>query len=87
MSKNQQLILKYLELKPEMTTKELAEIVFGKIVEYRSIEYSSISRSLRSLEREGLIQRVQVQLKWSLKFKDRRLPRETVIRNSGNSGF
>ena len=70
MSKNQQLILKFLELKPEMTTKEIAEIVFGRIVEYRSKEYSSISRSLRSLEQEGLIQRVQVQLKWCLKLKD-----------------
>jgi DNA-binding MarR family transcriptional regulator len=70
LSKNQQLILKFLELKPEMTTKEIAEIVFGKIVEYRSKEYSSISRSLRSLEQEGLIQRVQVKLKWRPKLKD-----------------
>jgi DNA-binding MarR family transcriptional regulator len=70
LSKNQQLILKFLELKPEMTTKEIAEIVFGKIVEYRSKEYSSISRSLRSLEQEGLIQRVQVKLKWRPKLKE-----------------
>jgi DNA-binding MarR family transcriptional regulator len=69
LSKNQQLILKFLELKPEMTTKEIAEIVFGKIVEYRSKEYSSISRSLRSLEQEGLIQRVQVKLKWRPKIE------------------
>ena len=69
MSKNQQLILKFLELKPEMTTKEIAEIVFGKIVEYRSKEYSSISRSLGSLESQGLVQRVQVKLKWRLKLK------------------
>jgi len=69
LSKNQQLILKFLELKPEMTTKEIAEIVFGKIVEYRSKEYSSISRSLGSLESQGLVQRVQVKLKWRLKLK------------------
>ena len=69
MSKNQQLILKFLELKPEMTTKEIAEIIFGKIVEYRSKEYSSISRSLGSLESQGLVQRVQVKLKWRLKLK------------------
>jgi len=50
-----------------MTTKELAETVLGKIVEYQSAEYSSISRSLRSLEKQGLIQRVQVKLKWRLK--------------------
>ncbi len=51
-------------MKPEMTTKEIAEMVFGKIVECRTKEYSSINRSLRSLEREGLLQRVYVQLRW-----------------------
>lgn len=67
LSKNQKLILKFLEVKPEMTTKEIAEMVFGKLVEYKTKEYSSISRSLRSLERQGLIQRVQVKLRWRLK--------------------
>ena len=66
LSKNQKLILKFLEVKPEMTTKELAEMVFGKPVEYKSAQYASIGRSLRSLERQGLIKRVQVQLKWKL---------------------
>ncbi len=47
-----------------MTTKELAEMVYGKLIECRTKEYSSISRSLRSLEREGLLQRVFVQLRW-----------------------
>jgi len=69
LSKNQKLILKFLEVKPEMTTKELAEMVFGKPVEYKTKEYSSIGRSLKSLERQGLIQRVQVQLRWRLKTK------------------
>ena len=67
LSKNKKLILNYLELKPDMTTQELAEVIFGKIVKYRSPEYSSISRSLRSLEEQGLIQRVQVKLRWRLK--------------------
>ena len=67
LSKNQKLILKFLEVKPEMTTKEIAEMVFGKLVEYKTSEYSSINRSLRSLERQGLIQRVQVKLRWRLK--------------------
>jgi DNA-binding MarR family transcriptional regulator len=66
LSKNQKLILKFLEVKPEMTTKELAEMVFGKPVEYKSAQYASIGRSLRSLERQGLIKRVQIQLKWKL---------------------
>jgi predicted transcriptional regulator len=49
-----------------MTTKELAELVFGKPVDYKTKEYSSISRSLHSLEKRGLIKRVQIQLRWKL---------------------
>ena len=69
LSENQKLILKFLEIKPEMTTKELAELVFGKPVDYISKEYSSIHRSLLSLERRGLIKRVQIRLRWKLKTK------------------
>lgn len=69
LSKNQRIILKLLEVKPEMTTKEIAEMIFGKLVEYKTKEYSSVSRSLRSLERQELVQRVQVQLKWRLKIE------------------
>ncbi|KON31968.1 hypothetical protein AC477_03570 [miscellaneous Crenarchaeota group-1 archaeon SG8-32-1] len=67
MSKNQKLVLKFLEVKPEMTTRELAELVFGKPIGYKTKEYSSISRSLHSLERQGLIRRVQIKLRWKLK--------------------
>ena len=70
LSENQKLILKFLEVKPEMATKELAELVFGKPVEYKTKEYSSVHRSLVSLERRGLIKRVQIQLRWKL--EDRR---------------
>jgi predicted transcriptional regulator len=66
LSKNQKLILKFLNVKPEMTTKELAELVFGKPIEYKTKEYSSISRSLHTLERQGIVKRVQVQLRWKL---------------------
>jgi Fe2+ or Zn2+ uptake regulation protein len=64
LSKNQKKILENLEIKPGMTTKELAEMVFGKIVGYKTKEYASVYRSLVSLERQGLIQRVHVQLRW-----------------------
>jgi DNA-binding MarR family transcriptional regulator len=67
LSKNQRKILEILEVKPEMTTKEVAEVVFGKLVGYRTKEYNSIHRSLVSLERKGLIQRVHVQLRWRRK--------------------
>lgn len=64
LSKNQERILEMLEKKPNMTTKEVAEMIFGKIVEYRSKEYASVHRSLISLEKQGSIRRVQVQLRW-----------------------
>ena len=64
LSKNQKKILENLEIKPGMTTKELADMVFGKIVGYKTKEYASVYRSLVSLERQGLIQRVHVQLRW-----------------------
>ncbi len=60
LSKNQQKIMEILTIKPDMTTKEIAEMVFGKIVEYKSKEYSSVHRSLISMERQGYIQRVHI---------------------------
>jgi predicted transcriptional regulator len=66
-SKNQKKILEILKIKPDMTTKEIAEMVFGKLIEYKTKEYSSIHRSLLSLEKHGLIKRVQVKLRWQLK--------------------
>lgn len=69
LSKNQRKILEILEIKSDMTTKEVAEIVFGKLVEYKTKEYSSIRRSLVSLERQGLVQRVHVQLRWRRKIQ------------------
>jgi DNA-binding MarR family transcriptional regulator len=64
LSKNQKRILEMLNIKPDMTTKEIAEMIFGKIVEYKSKEYASVHRSLISLEKQGCIKRVQVQLHW-----------------------
>jgi len=66
LSKNQKRILELLAISPEMTTKELAEMIFGRIAEYKSKEYASIHRSLISLERQGYIRRVQIQLRWRL---------------------
>jgi len=64
LSRNQRRILELLEIKPDMPAKEIAEMIFGKIVEYKSKEYSSVYRSLVSLEKHGYIKRVQVQLRW-----------------------
>lgn len=67
LSKNQRKILEVLDVKPEMTTKEIAEVVFGKLVTYKTKEYNSIHRSIVSLEQKGLVQRVHVQLRWRRK--------------------
>jgi Fe2+ or Zn2+ uptake regulation protein len=67
LSKNQRKILEILEMKPEMTTRQIAEVVFGKLVGYKTKEYNSIYRSIVSLEKQGLVQRVHVQLKWRRK--------------------
>ncbi len=64
LSEHQKKILEMLNIKPDMTTKEIAEMIFGRIVEYKSKEYASIHRSLISLEKHGYVQRVQVQLRW-----------------------
>jgi len=64
LSKNQKRILEMLTIKPNMTTKEIAEMIFGKIIEYRLKEYASVHRSLISLEKQGYIRRVQIQLRW-----------------------
>jgi DNA-binding MarR family transcriptional regulator len=64
LSKNQKRILNMLEIKPDMTTKEIAEMIFGKIIKYKSKEYVSVHRSIISLEKQGCIKRVQIQLRW-----------------------
>lgn len=76
LSKNQQKIMEVLEVKPEMTTKEIAEIIFGKLVDYKTKEYNSIHRSIMSLEQKGLVQRVHVQLRWRRKIPNSEKPSE-----------
>ena len=66
LSKKQKKIMELLQIKPDMTTKEIAELTLGRIVKYKSKEYASAHRSLISLERQGCIQRVHVQLRWRL---------------------
>lgn len=61
-----------------MTTKEIAEMVFGRLIECRTKEYSSINRSLRSLEKEGLLQRVFVQLRWRRTIKGTKVSSDLV---------
>jgi len=78
LSKNQRKILEVLEIKPEMTTKEIAEVVFGKLVDYKTKEYNSIHRSIAVLEQKDLVQRVHVQLRWRRKVPSGEKPSETI---------
>jgi hypothetical protein len=66
LSTNQKKIMEILQIKPDMTTKEIAELTLSRIVSYKSKEFTSVHRSLISLERQGRIQRVHVQLRWRL---------------------
>ncbi len=66
LSKNQKRIVELLSIKSEMSTKEIAELLFLKTVKYKSKEYSSVHRSLISLEKQNCIHRIQAQLRWSL---------------------
>jgi ribosomal protein L35AE/L33A len=66
LSKNQKKIMELLQIKPDMTTKEIAELILGRIASYKSKEYGSVYRSLISPERQGCIQKVHVQLRWRL---------------------
>jgi len=66
LSKNQRKIIEVLQIKPDMTTKEIAELTLGRIVPYKSKDFASFYRSLISLERKGRIQRVHVKLRWRL---------------------
>jgi len=47
-----------------MPTKDLAEMIYGRIVQYKTKEYASTYRSLITLEKHGLIKRVRTQLTW-----------------------
>jgi len=58
LSKNQRMILEILKQQPILNTKSIAELVFLKVIKHRSKEYSSTHRSLRSLEKKGLVERV-----------------------------
>lgn len=82
LSKNQRKILEILEIKPEMTTQDIAEVVFGRLVDYKTKEYNSIQRSIVSLEQKGLVQRFHVQLRWKRKVPSSEKPSEVIPQTS-----
>jgi Fe2+ or Zn2+ uptake regulation protein len=63
-SKNQRKILEILEKYEELTAKDIAEILWARDIRYKTPEYSSVHRSLRTLYERGLVQKVGGKLKW-----------------------
>jgi len=66
LSDRQKSILDILTLHSESTVKQVAETIFNKSVEYQTKEYNTIHRSIRSLEKRGLVERVGGQLKFRI---------------------
>ena len=49
---------------PNLTTKEIAERLYNKSIAYGTKEYSSTSRTLRSLEKKRLVKSTPRELTW-----------------------
>ncbi|MGB9960150.1 MAG: hypothetical protein ACPLKQ_06495 [Candidatus Bathyarchaeales archaeon] len=64
LSKNQRKILEILEKYPELTARDIAEILWARDIRYKTPEYSSVHRSLTTLYKKGLVEKVGGQLKW-----------------------
>jgi DNA-binding MarR family transcriptional regulator len=63
-SRNQRKILEILERYEEITAKDIAEILWARDIRYNTPEYSSVHRSLTTLYKRGLVEKVGGQLKW-----------------------
>jgi Fe2+ or Zn2+ uptake regulation protein len=71
-SKNQRKILDILEKYKELTARDIAEILWARDIRYKTPEYSSVHRSLTTLYRNGLVEKVGGQLKWRKAKADKR---------------
>jgi Fe2+ or Zn2+ uptake regulation protein len=63
-SRNQRKILEILDKYEELTAKDIAEILWARDIRYNTPEYSSVHRSLTTLYKRGLLQKVGGQLRW-----------------------
>jgi predicted transcriptional regulator len=72
-SKNQRKILEILEKYEELTARDIAEILWARNIRYKTPEYSSVHRSLTTLYRKRLVEKVGGQLKWRRR-KQQRIP-------------
>jgi len=62
--KNQRKVLDILEKYQELTARDIAEILWARDIRYKTAEYSSVHRSLRTLHERGLVEKSGGQVKW-----------------------
>ncbi len=62
--RNEEKILKILEQYPELTAKDIADIIWARDIRYQTAEYTSVHRSLRTLYKKGLVDKVGGQIMW-----------------------
>jgi hypothetical protein len=63
-SRNQRKILEILDKYEELTAKDIAVILWARDIRYNTPEYSSVHRSLTTLYKRRLVEKVGGQLKW-----------------------
>jgi len=64
LGKNQQKVLEILDKYQELTARDIAEILWARDIHYKTAEYSSVHRSLRTLRERGLVEQVGGKIKW-----------------------
>jgi len=62
--KNQRKVLDILERYQELTARDIAEILWARDIRYKTAEYSSVHRSLRTLKERGLVEQVGGKIRW-----------------------
>lgn len=72
------MIIEMLKKEPKLTLAEIGTKVYHRKVEVGSNEYSAISRSIRSLKRKGIVDRLPAEVRWRLnepkREKNERIP-------------
>jgi len=62
--KNQQKVLDILDRYQELAAKDIADILWARDIRYKTAEYSSVHRSLRTLKERGLVEQVGGKIRW-----------------------
>ena len=57
-------ILDILQMYPNLTARDIAEILWARNIRSKTAEYSSVHRSLRSLYKKDLVKKMGGQVKW-----------------------